>query len=153
MPAAQDFAADGSATSLTASYSQPSSAGTEICHCFRQLAGLGASDGMAWVRALCMLIPAAGLPLRHDHRRAAFYRCVLFPPPPCCLPACLLLLLLSCVCVHMLAASLLDGRALMLLTEAHLCLMLPLLLRNGGRDFQVAKSRVAFSRVFTFQCT
>ena len=55
--------------------------------------------------------------------------------PAACLPACLLLLLLSCVCVHMLAASLVDGCALMLLTEAHLCLMLPLLLRNGGRDF------------------
>ena len=69
-------------------------------------------------------------------------RCVLLRPPPCCLPACLLLLLLSCVCLC-LPASRVDGRALMLAAEAHVCCDLPADCRNGGRVSQVAKSRVA----------
>ena len=69
-------------------------------------------------------------------------RCVLLRPPPC-LPACLPPPAAALVCVHVPAASRVDGCALMLTAEAHLCCDLPADCRNGGRVSQVAKSRVA----------
>ena len=47
-------------------------------------------------------------------------RCALFRPPPC-LPACLPPPAAALVCVHVPAASRVDGRALMLTAEARTC--------------------------------
>ena len=86
--------------------------------------------------------PRGGHPLRQDGLRAAFSQ-VCAPPVTTLLPACLPAAAAALVCMLVPAASRVDGRALMLTAEAHLCCDLPADCRNGGRVSQVAKSRVA----------
>ena len=102
----------------------------------------GPRNGMAWVRALCMLIHVVDILYGKMVYERRSLRCALFRPPPC-LPACLPPPAAALVCVHVPAASRVDGRALMLTAEAHLCCDLPADCRNGGRVQQVANSRVA----------
>ena len=112
MPVAQNITADASTAELAASSMLPSPAGTEMATAIGSLVGLGAADGVTWVRALCTLIPTAGLPVRHDGRRRSF-TVVRAPyvPPPSLPPACLQLLHLAlgtcllCVPVARAAAS------------------------------------------------
>ena len=101
----------------------------------------GPTDGMAWVRALCMLIHVVDILFGKMVYERRSFRCVLLRPPPC-LPAAAAAAA-ALVCVLVPAASRVGGRALMLVAEAHLRCDLPADCRNGGRVSQVPKSRVA----------
>ena len=98
-----EYYPDASATSWTASLWKPSSAGTENGRCCRTLAGLGATDSVTQVRALCTLIPAVGylFGMHIDEPLLPWY--VPFTPLPSLLPARLQLLQLALG--HVLAAS------------------------------------------------
>ena len=150
MPVAQNITADASTAELAASSMLPSPAGTEMATAIGSLVGLGAADGVTWVRALCTLIPTAGLPVRHDGRRRSF-TVVRAPyvPPPSLPPACLQLLHLAlgtcllCVPVARAAAS-----ARVWLTCA--CCWCPCDSGTGGATFKSQNQEWPFPGVSLF---